>query len=103
MTFNMPRYHFVRIFPERSVPRKTFYSCDYCVNKYGTDLCGCGSGRKWGTCTEDYDECAFPLQQMPYAWQVTLGMITPTVIELPEEPVLKPFKRRQRVQVQSDA
>lgn len=26
------------------------YSCNYCVNHYGIDLCSCGSGEKVGRC-----------------------------------------------------
>lgn len=26
------------------------YSCNYCVNHYGIDLCSCGSGEKVGHC-----------------------------------------------------
>jgi len=25
-------------------------NCNYCVNKWGIDLCGCGSGEKFGKC-----------------------------------------------------
>lgn len=31
--------------------------CDYCVNKWGIDLCGCGSGEKVGKCDNGYSEC----------------------------------------------
>ena len=33
------------------------YMCDYCVNHYGLDLCGCGSGEPVGECTNDFDQC----------------------------------------------
>lgn len=26
------------------------HNCNYCVNKWGIDLCGCGSGEKFGKC-----------------------------------------------------
>ena len=29
------------------------FCCDHCVNHYGLDLCGCGSGNPFGKC----DEC----------------------------------------------
>jgi len=32
-------------------------NCNYCVNHWGIDLCGCGSGEKVGKCTEDFEEC----------------------------------------------
>lgn len=38
------------------------YCCDHCVNKYGLDLCGCGSGEKFGTCDNDLPECQMPMQ-----------------------------------------
>lgn len=31
--------------------------CNYCVNNWGLDLCGCGSGEKVGECTNSYEEC----------------------------------------------
>ena len=34
-----------------------FIACNYCVNHWGVDLCGCGSGEKVGKCTNDFDEC----------------------------------------------
>ena len=41
---------------------KESYCCDYCVNHYGLDLCGCGSGEKFGECTNDLPECERPMQ-----------------------------------------
>jgi hypothetical protein len=38
------------------------YCCDHCVNHYGLDLCGCGSGEEFGKCEEGYDECKQPMQ-----------------------------------------
>ena len=31
--------------------------CNYCINHWGLDLCGCGSGEKFGECTEGYEAC----------------------------------------------
>jgi hypothetical protein len=31
------------------------YNCNYCVNKWGIDLCNCGSGKKVGKCKETYE------------------------------------------------
>ena len=38
------------------------YCCDHCVNHYGLDLCGCGSGEDYGKCDNEYDECEQPMQ-----------------------------------------
>ncbi len=42
------------------------YNCDYCINKWGIDLCGCGSGEKVGKCTNTYHECInhIPAQEL---------------------------------------
>ena len=36
---------------------KKIYCCDHCVNYWGLDLCGCGSGEKVGKCDFGYSEC----------------------------------------------
>jgi len=47
----------------RSIERlPTSYCCDHCVNHYGLDLCGCGSGEDFGKCENDLDECKYPMQ-----------------------------------------
>ena len=33
------------------------YCCDHCINKWGIDLCGCGSGEKLGKCSNKYSQC----------------------------------------------
>lgn len=38
------------------------YCCDHCVNHYGLDLCGCGSGEPFGECDNDLEECKVPMQ-----------------------------------------
>lgn len=43
---SMPIEMFEKEFPNISLEPDKFYSCNYCVNKYGVDLCGCGSGEK---------------------------------------------------------
>lgn len=40
----------------------TSYCCDHCVNHYGLDLCGCGSGEKFGHCHNGLEECKIPMQ-----------------------------------------
>ena len=41
-----------------------FCCCNYCVNKWGVDLCGCGSGEKFGECKNGYSECQRPAQKL---------------------------------------
>lgn len=31
--------------------------CDHCINGWGIDLCGCGSGEKIGKCHNKFFEC----------------------------------------------
>lgn len=38
------------------------FCCDHCVNHYGLDLCGCGSGEKFGKCGNGLPECKIPMQ-----------------------------------------
>ena len=39
-------------------------NCNYCVNHWGIDLCGCGSGEHFSECKEGFDECGTPMQSM---------------------------------------
>jgi len=41
-------------------------NCNYCVNHWGIDLCGCGSGEKVGECDNDFQECLnnIPMQSL---------------------------------------
>jgi len=44
------------------VPRKADWSgCDACVNGYGFDMCGCGSGERFDRCKEGTDYCGAPM------------------------------------------
>ena len=38
------------------------FCCNHCVNHYGLDLCGCGSGEDFGECENDFEECNRPMQ-----------------------------------------
>lgn len=38
--------------------------CDHCVNHYGLDLCGCGSGAPFGKCHNNLKECFVPMQSL---------------------------------------
>lgn len=41
---------------------RTMTCCNYCVNHWGVDLCGCGSGQKVGECDGNFTEC---INQIP--------------------------------------
>src|SRR5438876_1150498 len=62
-TNSMPRKLFTFHFKGTKI-NGTFVHCDYCVNKYGIDLCGCGSGKKFGKCKENLSECRSPRQEL---------------------------------------
>lgn len=49
------------------------YCCDHCVNHYGLDLCGCGSGEKFGECENGYKECLFPMQSIEQGRECLIG------------------------------
>lgn len=40
------------------------YACNHCVNHYGLDLCSCGSGEEPDKCTNDFDMCGTPYQNL---------------------------------------
>ena len=40
------------------------YSCNYCVNHWGIDLCGCGSGELFQECYNNMSECKRPAQSI---------------------------------------
>lgn len=40
------------------------FCCDHCVNHFGLDLCGCGSGNPFGKCDEYLPECSIPMQSV---------------------------------------
>jgi hypothetical protein len=63
-SYSMTRKDFLRLFPGERVPRKTAYCCNYCVNSWGLDLCGCGSGEKFGKCDNELPECERPAQSI---------------------------------------
>lgn len=41
---------------------KDTFCCNHCVNRYGLDLCGCGSGKPFGECDAGLDACEVPMQ-----------------------------------------
>jgi hypothetical protein len=49
---------FRREFPGvRLSSKRRYCNCDHCVNHWGIDLCGCGSGKTVGKCDGEFDEC----------------------------------------------
>ena len=56
-TNSMPEQEAQKYVSDLQDKTPTVIHCDYCVNKWGTDLCGCGSGEKVGECDNDYHEC----------------------------------------------
>ena len=38
----------------------TMSNCNYCTNKWGADLCACGSGKKFWQCKEGFNGCGKP-------------------------------------------
>ena len=57
-----------KIFPNvdlRKIVRyETSFCCNHCVNHYGLDLCGCGSGEEFGKSNNGFDECKVPMQKI---------------------------------------
>lgn len=39
-------------------------NCNHCINHWGIDLCGCGSGEQFNECGEGLDECGTPMQSI---------------------------------------
>lgn len=66
--YSCKRKNLKKFFPNidlRKVPKyQDSYCCDHCVNHYGLDLCGCGSGEEFGKCENGYEECAMPMQKL---------------------------------------
>lgn len=57
----------VDLLPVKINPRsikKHVYCCNYCVNNWGLELCGCGSGELFGQCDAGTEECEFPMQSI---------------------------------------
>lgn len=49
---------FRREFPGVRLPRgNKYHNCNHCVNHWGIDLCGCGSGEPVGECDGEFEEC----------------------------------------------
>jgi hypothetical protein len=63
-SYSMPLKEYRRLFAGQLVPQKTACNCNYCVNHWGIDLCGCGSGHKFGRCGNRLSECGRRAQDM---------------------------------------
>lgn len=48
---------FAEEYPGMELEDNVFGSCDHCVNHWGIDLCGCGSGEPVGKCDGGFEEC----------------------------------------------
>lgn len=48
---------FIIKFPDLKLEKEEYGNCNYCVNHWGIDLCGCGSGEKVGECEGEFNEC----------------------------------------------
>jgi hypothetical protein len=57
-SYSIPEEYFQQHFAHLiDLEESEFYNCDYCVNNWGIDLCGCGSGEKVGECDNDFVHC----------------------------------------------
>jgi hypothetical protein len=54
---SMPLNLFEEHFKGVKLEKEKYSSCNYCVNHWGIDLCGCGSGNKVGECNGEFCEC----------------------------------------------
>jgi len=57
VNISMKRKKFNELFPETKLQSGLYTNCNHCVNHWGIDLCGCGSGKPVGKCNEGYHEC----------------------------------------------
>jgi hypothetical protein len=66
--YSVRQSHLKRFFPQIDLRTITRYPetfcCDHCVNHYGLDLCGCGSGVPFGHCDNGLAECRKPMQSL---------------------------------------
>lgn len=49
-------YGSILIVPDSNVV-PLYYHCNHCVNHWGIDICGCGSGEPTGQCGNDLSTC----------------------------------------------
>lgn len=67
-SFSCKETNFPRFFPNFDLEGveeiKTSYICDHCTNHYGLDLCACGSGEPYESCSNGFDVCGKPMQSV---------------------------------------
>ena len=44
--------------------KEEYYTCNHCVNHWGIDICGCGSGNPFEECEDGFPECGTPSQSI---------------------------------------
>lgn len=78
--YSMPKEKFDELFGGEDADgmeciAENWCNCNYCVNHWGIDLCGCGSGEKVGECEEGFDECKSntPMQSMELGYNHVSG------------------------------
>jgi len=70
ISYSMRPETFLATFKRRPrAKRATLHNCNHCVNHWGTDLCGCGSGELFGKCENRFRECTLPSQSIEAARQ----------------------------------
>lgn len=67
-SYSCKQENFQKFFPDLDLSNidrlPDSYCCDHCVNHYGLDLCGCGSGEDFGCCDNELRECRRPMQRL---------------------------------------
>ena len=64
--YSMPRSIADKILPTKSlIFDNKWVHCDHCVNKWGVDICACGSGELFWECEEAHHNCGKPRQILP--------------------------------------
>ena len=84
--FSMPMDKFRELFdfneearakydPPELINETPWDNCNYCVNHWGIDLCGCGSGEKVGKCNEGFEQCknSIPMQSIELGYTHVAG------------------------------
>ena len=65
-TYSVSQARFAEFSPQVDLEKcdalQQTYACNHCCNRYGVDLCGCGSGEPFGTCDGGHGECNRPMQ-----------------------------------------
>lgn len=48
----------------KKVITNTFCCCNWCANRWGLDLCACGSGKPYKSCKDYKGVCGRPMQEI---------------------------------------